>query len=288
MRVLNLKLSIPKVAVLATGLAAAVMVATVSPAPVAQAKTGYTEDCTGCHSAGGSVTATAAATQLPGASYTVALAFTGGSSPNAFWISGNGVNVTGSSATSATMTAPATAGTYTYTVWVRSGVVASTTYSITVAAAPTTTTPPVTTTTTPPVTTTTEPPTTVEPTKEPVTTSIISSLSPDHGEAGDKVTIRGANFGKAGVVKFGAGEAKVKSWSSTKIEVKVPSNFIVRVKSDDHSSQPVWYRHDDKSAMVTVTPKDAAASNAVAFSVESDHDHGDDHGDDGHKEKSRH
>ncbi|HEY8654793.1 MAG TPA: PKD domain-containing protein [Dermatophilaceae bacterium] len=34
------------------------------------------------------------------------------------------------------MTAPAAAGSYTYTVWMRSGVVASTTYSITVAAAP--------------------------------------------------------------------------------------------------------------------------------------------------------
>jgi hypothetical protein len=157
------KLSLPKVAVLGTGLAAAVMVATVSPAPVAQAHVGYTETCDGCHDVGGSVSATpSSATPAPGAAYTVALAFTGGTSPSGFWISGNGVNVTGSSSTSATMTAPAAAGTYTYTVWVRAGVVNHTTYAITVAAAPVTTTTPPVTTTTPPVTTTSTPP--VDPT----------------------------------------------------------------------------------------------------------------------------
>jgi len=124
--------TIPKIAVLATGLTAAVLVATINPAP-AQAHVGYTESCDSCHDAGGSVTATpSSATVAPGASYTVALAFVGGTTPDGFWISGNGVNVTGASSTSATMTAPATAGPYTYTVWVRSGVVASTTYSITV------------------------------------------------------------------------------------------------------------------------------------------------------------
>jgi Fibronectin type III domain len=170
-------LSMPKIAVLATGLTAAVLVATVSPAPSAQARVGYTEDCSGCHAAGGSVTATpSSATPAAGAAYTVALAFTGGSSPAGFWISGNGANVTGSSATSATMTAPTAAGTYTYTAWVRSGVVASTTYSITVGAAPTTVPP----TTVPPTTVppTTVPPTTVPPTTVPPTTVPPTTVPP--------------------------------------------------------------------------------------------------------------
>jgi hypothetical protein len=176
LKIINLKkMSLPKVAVLATGAVAALLAAVISPATVASAHVGYTQACNSCHSAGGSVKATpAAGNKLPGASYNVALAFTGGSSPSGFWISGNGVNLTGSSSTSATMKAPAAAGTYTYTVWVRAGVVASTTYSITVAAAPTTTTPPVT-TTTPPVTTTTPPVTTTRPpvttTRPPVTTT---------------------------------------------------------------------------------------------------------------------
>jgi hypothetical protein len=129
------KMSIPKAAVLATGLTAAVLVAMLGPS-AAQATPSKKANCTGCHTAGGSVKATpASATQAPNASYAVALAYTGGDgSANGFWISGNGVSISGSSATTATMTAPAAAGTYTYTVWVRSGVTASTTYSITVSA----------------------------------------------------------------------------------------------------------------------------------------------------------
>ena len=77
-----------------------------------------------------------------GAAYTVAIAVTGGSGNIGYWISGNGASVNGISA-SATMTAPAAAGTYTYTAWVRQGLTASTTYSITVG--PVATTPPPTT-----------------------------------------------------------------------------------------------------------------------------------------------
>ena len=44
------KMSIPKVAVLATGAVAALLVATVGPAP-AQASPGYASACTGCHTA---------------------------------------------------------------------------------------------------------------------------------------------------------------------------------------------------------------------------------------------
>src|SRR5450756_586251 len=90
-----------------------------------------------CHALGGSVIASPSSyTLTPGAAYTVALAFTGGTSPVGYWISGNGANVTASNAGPASMTAPAAAGSYSYTVWMRSGVVASTTYTITVAAAP--------------------------------------------------------------------------------------------------------------------------------------------------------
>jgi len=166
LRIVSLKRkTIPKVAVLAAGLTAAVVAVTMTSAP-AQASPGYASTCSSCHTAGGSVAATpSSATLAPGAAYTVALAFTGGSSPVGYWVSGNGASVTASDAGPVSMTAPAAAGSYTYTVWMRSGVVASTTYTITVA--PVATTPPVT-TTTPPVTTTTPPVTTTTP---PVTTT---------------------------------------------------------------------------------------------------------------------
>jgi PKD repeat protein len=137
LRITSLKRkTIPKVAVLAAGLTAAVVAVTMTTAP-AQASPGYASACNSCHSAGGSVAATpSSATLAPGAAYTVALAFTGGSSPVGYWVSGNGASVTASNAGPVSMTAPAAAGSYTYTVWMRSGVVASTTYTITVAAAP--------------------------------------------------------------------------------------------------------------------------------------------------------
>ena len=165
---------IPKIAVLATGLTAAVLVATISPTP-AQAYPAYAATCTNCHTAGGSVSATpSTATVAPGAAFTVAIAFTGGTSGSnsGYWISGNSVSLTGGPAAVASyavaMTAPASAGTYTYLVWMRQGVTASKSFSITVA--PVVTTPPPTTippTTVPP---TTVPPTTVPPTTVPPTT----------------------------------------------------------------------------------------------------------------------
>ena len=155
LRIVSLKRkTIPKLAVLAAGLIAAVVSVTMTTAP-AQASPGYASACTDCHTAGGSVAATpSSATLAPGAAYTVALAFTGGSSPVGYWVSGNGASVTASDAGPVSMTAPAAAGSYTYTVWMRSGVVASTTYTITVA--PVATPPPVT-ATTPPVTVVTPP-----------------------------------------------------------------------------------------------------------------------------------
>jgi len=86
--------------------------------------------------------------------------------------------------------------------------------------------------------------------------------------------IRGTNFGTPGVVKFGEGTARVFYWSSSKIVVTVPSTYIVDVGSDDASS-PVWYRNDG-TVPVTVTPRGAAASNAVGFRMKSSGDDGDD------------
>jgi hypothetical protein len=70
------KLSLPKIAVLATGLTVAVLVGTTSVTS-AQAEPGYGGACTSCHAAGGSVSATpSSATLAPGAAYTVAIAVT--------------------------------------------------------------------------------------------------------------------------------------------------------------------------------------------------------------------
>jgi hypothetical protein len=90
-----------------------------------------------------------------GEAYTVALAFTGGSGKSAYWVTGNGVSLTGSSS-SVAMTAPAAAGDYVYTAWTTAGVTTSTTFTITVGGsgpAPTGSTTPVTgTASTPPTT----------------------------------------------------------------------------------------------------------------------------------------
>lgn len=267
LRIFSLKRkTIPKIAVLATGLAIAMMAATIHPAPTAQASPSYASACDECHTAGGSVTAIpSSATPAPGAAYTVALAFTGGTSPSGFWISGNGVSVTGSSATSASMSAPAVAGTYTYTVWVRAGVVNSTTYSITVAAAPPTVEP------------------TVEPTVPPAvdpSTSIasISSLSPNHGIVGSTVTIVGAGFGTDGNVQFGTADATASSWAASEMVVTVPAmdnNFLPMTTSA--TTRPVWYQHG-RTFMVTVTPKGGTASIGVGFRIDSARDRGHGHG----------
>src|SRR5665647_724948 len=161
LRIVSLKRkTIPKVAVLAAGLTAAVVAVTMTSAP-AQASPGYASTCSSCHTAGGSVAATpSSATLAPGAAYTVALAFTGGSSPVGYWVSGNGASVTASDAGPVSMTAPAAAGSYTYTVTVAP---VATTPPVTTTTPPVTTTTPPVTTTTPPVTTTTPPVTTTTP-----------------------------------------------------------------------------------------------------------------------------
>jgi len=274
LKIYNLKrMTIPKVAVLVTGLTAAVLVATINPAP-AQA-TPRASNCTGCHASatGATTTVTATpstATPAPGATYQVAITLTanpnGGNTgygivPIAPAVEKTFGGDTGTQlAFTATMVAPTAAGTYSYTVWTNqgptdgTGQVGSKIYSITVAPVVTTPPPTTTTTTTPPpttTTTTTPPPTT--------TTAVITSLSRTRGEAGSKVTIRGTGFGTPGVVKFGTVAAKASLWSSTTIVVKVPNWAAERGEGARHGD-----RHAN-SAWVTVTPKDAAASNGILF-----------------------
>jgi len=235
--------AIPKLAVLATGLTAAILVATINPVP-AQAYPNKQKDCTGCHGSGvvaGTVTAVpSTTTPAAAAAYTVLVTPPAtAAGDTGFWIANSdaagvtgattgvygGYSGTAAATYTATMAAPAASGTYFYKVWAVNGPTDSTAsanfaiYSITVGAVVTTppvttTTPPVT-TTTPPVTTTTPPVTTTEPpvttTTPPVTTTeppvasaaVISSLSPRHGAIGDTVTITGTGFGALGSVQFG-------------------------------------------------------------------------------------
>ena len=195
MKTLHLKkMSLPKIAVLATGLTAALLVATMSP-QAAQAHPTKTTDCSDCHSAAasGPVTALPSLTALAaGAAYTVLVTPpvnpAGGDTGFRITDAANVIVATGgdtgtSAATyTASMTAPATTGTFVYTVWAvhgaadATGMANFTTYSITVGSAATTTTPPpassTTTTTTPPAsstTTTTEPPASSTTTTPPAT-----------------------------------------------------------------------------------------------------------------------
>jgi predicted CXXCH cytochrome family protein len=170
------KMSVPTVAVLATGLAAAFLVATMSP-QVAHAYPTKAQNCATCHKASTSAATTAkpsTTAPMAGASYTVAITLaanpTGGNSGYAIvpfapdTQNTNGGNTGSLLSYTATMTAPAAAGMYTYTVYTNMGSQAtgqtgSAVYSITVAAG--STTPPVTTApVTPPVTT---PPVTAPP-----------------------------------------------------------------------------------------------------------------------------
>src|SRR5450631_3080080 len=134
-RMFNLKkMSIPKVAVLATGLTAAVLAAMLGPS-AAQATPTKQANCTGCHGSGsvsGTVTAKpSTATLSTGAAYTVLVTppATPAGANTGFWIAnsdatgatGTTTGVTGgpgsASTYTAAMTAPATAGTYYYKVW---------------------------------------------------------------------------------------------------------------------------------------------------------------------------
>jgi hypothetical protein len=178
MKILTLStLSVSKVVVLATGLTAAILVATMSP-QAAQAYPTKARDCSACHAVGGSVSAVPSTTTLAaGAAYTVLVTVpvNPAGTDTGYWIaSSDAAGTTGSSVTfggdtgtqaatyTAAMTAPATAGTAYYKVWATNGDTTNgltnfVVYSVTVGSK--TTTPPVT-TTTPPMTETTTPPVT--------------------------------------------------------------------------------------------------------------------------------
>ncbi len=299
------RMTIPKVAVLAAGLAVALLAATIDPTP-AQATPDRARDCTSCHGSGsvaGTVTAVPSLTTMAAsAAYTVLItAPTSGGGDTGYWIAnsdaagvtGTSVKYGGATGTAAPtytvpMAAPAAAGTYYYKVWAvnglddASGVANFALYSITVGAAPTTVPP----TTVPPTTVppTTVPPTTVPPTTVPPTTvppvatgATITKISPDRASVGKKVTIRGTGFGTPGEVMFGTVSAKVLKWTSTKIVVKVPAKSVEMVTINSALKVPVWYRHSE-SVLVTVTPEGETASNGVLFNAKSakgDHKDGD-------------
>jgi len=90
-------------------------------------------------------------------------------------------------------------------------------------------------------------------------------VSTSHAAVGDKVTITGKGFGKAGVVKFGSVSSTALSWTDTKIVVRVPGrNYSHRV-------------------LVTVTPANGAASRGISFRIKSDG-----HDDGGHRDHRDH
>jgi hypothetical protein len=231
-----------KVALLALTLSGGLLLASVGAGP-ALATPSRARDCTGCHGSGsvaGTVTARPSTTSpAPGAAYTVAI--TPPANQNGgqvgFWIAtstaagatGASTGVTGgpSSAASFTarMTAPAAPGTYYYKVWSvhgpddSRGVTNFAVYSVTVAAA--------------------------SPTASP---AHVTRLSPARGHARATMTVVGRRFARRGTVRFGSAAARVISWRSTRIVVKVPAP-----------------RHGARRARVTVTPSGATASNAVMF-----------------------
>ena len=145
------------------GLTAAVLVATINPPP-AQAFPSKQQDCTNCHGVGtpaGTVNAVPSTTSpVAGATYTVLVTAPLNTAEPAgdtgYWIANStaagatglttgvygGNDGTGAATRTATMTAPAVAGTYYYKVWAVKGSTATTgvtnfkVYSITVAGAP--------------------------------------------------------------------------------------------------------------------------------------------------------
>jgi PKD repeat protein len=146
-------MTIPKIAVLATGLVAAVLVTTINPTPAMA--TPRASSCAGCHNpatAGVSTATPSTTTPAPGGTYTVAItlvdAGNGGRTGYGIVPIAPAVEKTFGGGTAAlfayaaTMKAPTAAGTYKYTVWTNQGLtdgtaqVGSVVYSITVAAAP--------------------------------------------------------------------------------------------------------------------------------------------------------
>ena len=74
---------------------------------------------------------------------------------------------------------------------------------------------------------------------------------------------------------FGAYIAKAWFWTSTTSVGTGPGMHAVTVPATSAGTVPVWYRHTE-TVLVTVTPKGAAASNAVSFKRDSYNDGDDD------------
>jgi len=260
----------PKVTLLAAALAGGLALSSIAAHP-AEATPSRQRECTTCHG-DGSVSGTVAAvpstlTPAPGATYTLAITAPVGpaGSDSGFWIAAsNAQGATGASTAvtggptntrslTATMTAPATPGTYYYKVWAvtgpadSSGVTNFALYSVTVAATPPPVTPTPTPTPTPSATPTTPTPPTATPTPKPAAPRI-TRLTPARARVGATVTILGRGFARRGVVSFAAVHARVTSWSTTRIVVKVP-------------------RLAPRRQAVTVTPGGGRRSNAMAFTV---------------------
>jgi hypothetical protein len=219
--------------------AAAVLAAAVTGPAIAQPTRNST--CSSCHSgaASGAVTATpSTSTPAAGASYTVAInigltasgdtgyhiASTDAAGTATNWIAAYS-GMSPQTSWTATMTAPAAAGSYYYKVWCAkgpdnsSGMGKVATYSITVA--------------------------------PPAATAAITSLTPNHAQAGAGVVIAGANLGSGGAVRFGSTVAATTAWSATSVTATVPASLAAGATS------------------VTVTPAGGSASNAVAFTVDA-------------------
>ncbi len=242
MRTTALKtLSVTRIAVLAAALSGGLALGSLDAGP-AVATPSRARDCTACHgtgSVGGTVTARASASTLAsGGSYTVRITppenRNGGqvgfwiANSNAAGATGPSTGVTGGPSSVATftarMTAPATPGRYYYKVWAvhgsddASGVTNFARYAITVVAS------------------------------APVTRAHIVRLAPARGATRSTMTITGRRFGRPGLVTFGPARARVRSWKTGRIVVKVPA-------------RPGAVRR----ARVTVTPRGGSASNAVMF-----------------------
>ena len=241
------RMNLPKIAVLATGLTAAILVATISP-QAAQATPKEQQDCTECHTAGQApgfmqITPLGSFTMAPSTDYAIKIdmATNANNGNSGWWIAnsdtaggtGTTANVcrtsgntpapaaplcyggpAGSTTFFPSMTAPAVAGTYYYKVFMNQGSPdASETYSkvfsITVTA------PVETTTTTPPVETTAADPAVTTTTTAPVVVADASAVipvgAPDTGAGGAASSSAGtlAGFGGLVLLLAGAGATQV-------------------------------------------------------------------------------
>jgi len=204
----------------------------------------------------GTVTAVpSTVTPAPGATYTVAIdigltasgktgyhvAQTDAAGSGTIWMavySGTGSQT----AWTATMTAPATPGSYYYKVWTAkgySGMAKVVTYSITVPA--------------------------------PVPAAAITSLTPAHAQTGASVVIAGSNLGASGVVRFGGTTAATSAWSATSVTATVPASLapgattVTVTPAGGSASNSLAFTVDAPQVPVDTTDPVTAASGVPGF-----------------------